>query len=215
MYQKWGKRIIDIVLAILALIALTPLFMILIFLSAIFHKGKIWFVQKRIGRNEKTFTLIKFRTMYKPGFVKGQKFIDPVTHQQLLITPWGKFLRSFSLDEIPQFFNVIRGDLSWVGPRPLLPEYLPFYTQLERQRHLVKPGLTGLAQVNGKNDTTWSERLALDCEYVNKTSFKLDLIICFRTFMQFFEAQKHAMEISLADERKQYSGPDTGSYLNG
>lgn len=153
---------------------LIPFLAIMIRLSFDFGK-EIFFVQKRVGKNEKTFSLIKFRTM--KGYFDGD-----IAKDDDRTTPFGEFLRKFSLDELPQIINIFKGEMSWVGPRPLLVEYLPHYSPEEKKRHLVKPGISGWAQVNGRNAINWDKRLALDVEYVKKQSFFFDLKILMLTF---------------------------------
>ena len=143
-------------------------------------KGNPFFTQDRPGKDEKIFKLIKFRTMTCETDENGQLLPDDVR-----LTKYGKLLRSTSLDELPEFFNILKGDMSFVGPRPLLVEYLPYYTEEERCRHNVRPGLTGLAQVNGRNNIgSWEERFAYDIEYVNKLSLINDIKILFKTVMK-------------------------------
>ena len=167
------KRFLDILFSSFAIFLLLPAFLFLPVLIFIFLGRPIFFIQKRPGLKNKTFKIIKFRTMKIPS---DSEFTD---FQR--ITNFGKFLRSYSLDEIPEFFNVLRGDMSIVGPRPLLEEYLELYSQEQRKRHDVLPGITGWAQINGRNNISWEEKLELDIWYVeNKTTF-LDLKIIFLT----------------------------------
>jgi sugar transferase EpsL len=174
-YQR-VKRIADECVAGLALVAFVPL-MLVISLAIWMCMGRpILFTQKRPGLHERTFVCLKFRTMNYARDRSGQLLPDEVR-----LTPLGKLLRCASLDELPQLWNILCGDLSFVGPRPLLEDYLPFYTAMERRRHLVRPGLTGWAQINGRNRLSFDERLALDVWYVDNVDWKLDLRIMFRT----------------------------------
>lgn len=176
MYAKYFKRFFDVVLSLCALIVLSPVLLVLIVLGAINMKGNPFFTQLRPGKNEKIFKLIKFRTMTNQKDKDGNLLPDDKR-----LTKYGKFLRSTSLDELPEIINILKGDMSIVGPRPLLVEYLPYYTNKERHRHDVRPGLTGWAQVNGRNSVEWSKRFALDVEYVNNISIGLDIKILFMT----------------------------------
>ena len=176
MYAKLFKRVIDLILSLCALIVLSPLYLILIILGAIFMKGNPFFVQRRPGKNERIISLIKFRTMTNERNDKGELLPD-----EKRLVPYGKFLRFTSLDELPSFLNIFVGDLAIIGPRPLLIEYLPWYTETERHRHDVRPGLTGWAQVHGRNSVDWDTRFALDVEYVNNLTFLLDVKIFFAT----------------------------------
>lgn len=176
MYAKLFKRVIDLILSLCALIVLSPLYLILIILGAIFMKGNPFFVQRRPGKNERIISLIKFRTMTNERNDKGELLPD-----EKRLVPYGKFLRFTSLDELPSILNIFVGDLAIIGPRPLLIEYLPWYTETERHRHDVRPGLTGWAQVHGRNSVDWDTRFALDVEYVNNLTFLLDVKIFFAT----------------------------------
>ena len=176
MYAKLFKRVIDLILSLCALIVLSPLYLILIILGAIFMKGNPFFVQRRPGKNERIISLIKFRTMTNERNDKGELLPD-----EKRLVPYGKFLRFTSLDELPSILNIFVGDLAIIGPRPLLIEYLPWYTETERRRHDVRPGLTGWAQVHGRNSVDWDTRFALDVEYVNNLTFLLDVKIFFAT----------------------------------
>jgi len=179
MYAKYLKRVLDFVLSLLALIVLFPVLLILTVLGAIKMKGNPFFTQKRPGKNEKIFNLIKFRSMTCEKDAQGNLLPDD---QRL--TRYGRILRSTSLDELPELINILIGDMSIVGPRPLLVEYLPYYTEAEQHRHDVRPGLTGWAQVNGRNAIDWDTKLAYDVEYVHKYSFVLDMKINFMTVMK-------------------------------
>lgn len=176
MYQKYIKRLLDIILSLIAIIITLPIFLITGILVLIFLGKPAIFRQKRPGKKEKIFTMYKFRTMSNKKDKDGNLLPD-----ELRLTKLGKFLRKTSLDEIPEFINILKGDMSFVGPRPLVPQYLPYYTSVERKRHSIKPGLTGLAQINGRNNLNWDERFKLDIEYVEKISFLADMKIVLMT----------------------------------
>lgn len=176
MYAKYIKRVFDFVLSLMALIVLSPLLVILIILGAVFMRGNPFFTQARPGKNEKIFKLIKFRTMDNRKDKDGKLLPDDVR-----LNKYGRILRSTSLDELPELINILIGDMSIVGPRPLVPQYLPYYTEEEKHRHDVRPGLSGLAQVNGRNGLQWERRFAYDLEYVRNITFLGDLRIIFLT----------------------------------
>jgi len=177
MYKNIFKSIIDFTLSFLGFIIISPIFLLLWIWLSIANKGAgAFFFQERPGKDEKIFKVIKFKTMNDRKDASGNLLPDA---QRL--TKVGKFVRSTSLDEIPQLLNVIKGDMSLIGPRPLLVKYLPYYTVRERKRHTVRPGITGWAQVNGRNTINWDERLELDVEYVENLSFKLDCVILIKT----------------------------------
>lgn len=176
MYAKFFKRFFDFVLSLMALLILSPVLLVLTVLGAVIMGGNPFFTQARPGRNEKIFKLIKFRTMTNKKDAEGKLLPDD---QRL--TKYGRILRATSLDELPELLNILLGQMSIVGPRPLLPAYLPYYTERERHRHDVRPGLTGLAQVNGRNAIAWDDRLAYDVEYVENISLATDLKILFLT----------------------------------
>lgn len=177
MYVGFFKRIIDFLLSLTAILILLPLLAVLTAVGALTMKGNPFFTQKRPGKHGKIFLLIKFRTM---SFARdGQGNLLP---DDLRVNGYGRFLRSTSLDELPELFNILVGDMAIVGPRPLLVDYLPYYTEEESHRHDVRPGLTGLAQVNGRNAiSSWEERFAYDLDYVRRCSFGLDVSIIFKT----------------------------------
>lgn len=177
MYAKYWKRILDFTLSLAALIVLSPVLLVLTILGAIKMRGNPFFTQLRPGKDEKIFKLIKFRSMTCEKDADGNLLPD-----EQRLTRYGKLLRSTSMDELPELINILKGDMSIVGPRPLLVSYLPYYTEEERHRHDVRPGLTGLAQVNGRNFVAWDERLAFDCQYIHNISFMNDLKILFKTF---------------------------------
>ncbi len=178
------KRTIDLVLSLTGLIFLSPIIVIFTILLAIVNKGKPFFVQKRPGKNEKNFSIIKFKTMNDANDEGGNLLSD-----KKRLTKIGKFVRKTSIDELPQLINVVKGDMSLIGPRPLLPEYLILYNEEQRKRHNVKPGITGWAQVNGRNAISWEEKFQLDVWYVNNLSFLLDLLIIFRTIKKVFVSE--------------------------
>ena len=176
MYRKYVKRFLDIILAIIAIVITLPIFLLTGILVLIFLGKPAIFRQKRPGKDEKIFTMYKFRTMTKGKNHNGEMLPD-----ELRLTKFGKFLRKTSLDEIPEFINILKGDMSFVGPRPLLIEYLPYYKKEEHHRHDVRPGLTGLAQVSGRNLLDWKSKFSKDVEYVNNVSFINDVKIIFKT----------------------------------
>ena len=173
-YEKYLKRPLDLLCGLAAVIVFSWLYVILAILGAIFMRGNPFFIQSRPGKDEKIFKLIKFRTMDNRRDSQGNLLPDDVR-----LNSYGRFLRKTSLDELPEAFNIIKGDMSVIGPRPLLVQYLPLYSEEQRHRHDVRPGLSGYAQVNGRNSISWSRRFELDCEYVRKITFLGDLkIIC-------------------------------------
>lgn len=194
-YRKYIKRPMDFILALIALIVLFPLLIIIAILVKINLGSPVIFKQQRPGLNEKIFTLYKFRTMADIRDKNGKLLPD---NQRL--TRFGKFLRSTSLDELPELYNILKGDMSFVGPRPLLVEYLPLYNQLQRRRHEVRPGLTGLAQVNGRNAISWDQKFELDVEYVDNVSFIGDLKIIILTFKKVLTREGISSENSVTME---------------
>jgi len=184
MYARYIKRVLDFILSLLALIFLSPLLLI-IYILVIIKLGKpAIFKQQRPGKDEKIFTLYKFRTMTDEKDENGNLLPD-----ELRLTKFGKFLRSTSLDELPELINIIKGDMAIVGPRPLLVEYLDYYTEEEKHRHDVRPGLTGQAQVNGRNAITWEEKFKQDIEYVQNVSFMSDFKIVLKTILKVFKRE--------------------------
>lgn len=206
MYRKYIKRLLDIVLSLLALILLLPVMAIVAILVRVKLGSPVIFKQKRPGKNEKIFTLYKFRTMTDQKDENGQLLPDEVR-----LTRFGKFLRATSLDELPELINIIKGDMSIVGPRPLLVEYLPRYNEEQRRRHEVRPGLTGYAQVNGRNAISWEEKFAYDVKYVEHVTFMGDLGIILKTIRQVLIRQginsetAATMEIFQGNEQKRQS----------
>ena len=176
MYKNFFKRCIDLIVALVAIIILFPIFLLTLLLLTIANQGKPFFFQARPGRDEKIFKIIKFKTMNDRKDAQGNLLSDAER-----LTSVGSFVRKTSLDEIPQLLNIIKGDMSLIGPRPLLIQYLPYYTKRERLRHSVRPGITGLAQVNGRNNLMWDDRLEMDVKYVETLSFKNDVQIFLKT----------------------------------
>ena len=176
MYSNGFKRLGDFLFSLGLLLLLSPVFILVWILLLIANNGKAFFFQSRPGRNEKIFNIIKFKTMNDARDAENNLLPDSVR-----LTPIGKFVRRTSLDEIPQLINVLKGDMSLIGPRPLLIRYLPYYTEKEKRRHDVRPGITGLAQVSGRNILNWDDRLGLDVQYVENISLGLDLKIFFQT----------------------------------
>lgn len=190
------KRLLDILLSLIAVICLLPIYLIISMLI-IFKLGRpIFFTQERIGQNNKVLKMIKFRTMLNTTDENGVLLSD-----EERLTYFGKFLRSSSLDELPEFFNVLKGDMSIVGPRPLLVDYLPLYNESQIRRHEVRPGITGWAQVNGRNSISWTERLQLDVWYVDNWSIWLDIRIFVITIVKVFKRDGINQEGSATMER--------------
>lgn len=179
MYKRFIKRLLDITISLCFIIILLPLFIVLAVLIGVKLGRPVIFKQKRPGLNEKIFTLYKFRTMNNKTDEKGNLLPD-----SMRITKLGKIIRAMSLDELPELFNIIKGDMSIIGPRPLLIRYLPYYSDTEKLRHSVRPGLSGLAQINGRNNLDWDKRLELDVIYVNNISFLYDIKILFLTIIK-------------------------------
>lgn len=176
MYARFFKRILDFILSLCALLVLSPVLLVLMILGSIFMKGNPFFTQLRPGKDEKIFRLIKFRTMTNQKDKDGNLLPDNVR-----LTKYGKFLRSSSLDELPEVINILVGDMSIVGPRPLLVRYLPRYNEVQKHRHDVRPGLTGYAQANGRNAVTWEDKFKMDVWYTRNISLKLDVKIILDT----------------------------------
>jgi lipopolysaccharide/colanic/teichoic acid biosynthesis glycosyltransferase len=179
MYARFFKRPLDFFCALAAILCLSPVLVVLTVLGFIKMKGNPFFTQPRPGLNEKIFKLIKFRTMTNEKDANGNLLPDDVR-----LNAYGKFLRSTSLDELPELFNILKGDMAVIGPRPLLVEYLPRYNSEQKHRHDVRPGLSGLAQVNGRNAITWEQKFKYDVEYVKNVTFLGDAKIIFTTLMK-------------------------------
>ncbi|MDR6733821.1 sugar transferase [Sphingobacterium sp. 2149] len=184
MYKLFLKRLIDFIVAFLALLILSPVFMIVTIGLYFANDGKPFFFQSRPGLNEKIFKIIKFKTMNDKKDADGNLLPDADR-----LTPIGAFVRKTSLDEIPQLINVLKGDMAIIGPRPLLIQYLPLYNAVQRRRHEVRPGITGWAQINGRNAISWSRKFELDIWYVDHVSFKTDLKVFFLTFKKVFKSE--------------------------
>ena len=184
MYRKWIKRLLDIVISGAGLVILSPLLLILWILVRSKLGFPVLFTQERPGRKEKIFKLYKFRTMTDARDENGNLLPDEVR-----LTAFGKMLRSTSLDELPELFNILKGDMSLIGPRPLLVKYLPLYNEEQKHRHDVRPGLTGLAQVNGRNAISWEKKFEYDVEYVRNLSFLLDCRILLQTVKAVFKRE--------------------------
>ncbi len=189
MYVGFFKRFFDFLLSLLALIVLSPILLILTVGGAIVMKGNPFFTQLRPGKNEKIFRLIKFRTMTCEKDADGNLLPD-----EKRMTKYGKFLRSTSLDELPELLNILVGDMSIVGPRPLLVQYLPLYNAEQKRRHEVRPGLSGLAQINGRNSLTWEQKFADDVKYVDNITFWGDVKIILITVLKVFKREGISQE---------------------
>lgn len=219
MYAKFFKRFLDIVISLTALIVLSPVLLILTIAGAIAMRGNPFFVQMRPGKidkrtgKERIFPLIKFRTMSNKKGSDGKLLPDSER-----INAYGKALRAGSLDELPELVNIALGHLSCIGPRPLLPEYLPWYTEEERHRHDIRPGLTGLAQVSGRNTVSWEKRFELDIEYRNNLTFPNDVKIIIRTVKAVFShdsIELNALENFDEYRKKQLQNSDTDTVVGG
>ena len=196
MYKSYIKRIIDLFLAGIGLLIISPVFLLLWLLLAVANRGAgAFFTQPRPGRDEKIFRVVKFKTMTDERDAEGNLLPDA---QRL--TKIGKFVRSTSLDEIPQLLNVIKGDMSLIGPRPLLVQYLPLYNEKQKRRHEVRPGITGWAQVNGRNAISWEEKFELDVWYVENVSFILDIKILLKTIYNVFKREGISSDTSATME---------------
>lgn len=196
MYKIFFKRIIDFALSLLGFIIISPIFLLLWIWLSIANRGAgAFFSQERPGKNEKIFRVIKFKTMNDQRDASGKLLPDA---QRL--TKVGKFVRSTSLDEIPQLLNVIKGDMSLIGPRPLLVQYLPLYNDMQRRRHEVRPGITGWAQVNGRNAISWHQKFEYDVWYVDNVSLSLDIKILLNTIQKVFKREGISSDTSATME---------------
>ena len=207
MYKKYIKRLLDILFSLLVLVAFWWIFLIIAILVRVKLGSPVIFKQQRPGKDEKIFELRKFRTMTDARDENGKLLPDAVR-----LTKFGQLLRSLSLDELPEAWNIIKGDMSIVGPRPLTVSYLPYYTDKEKHRHDVRPGLTGLAQVNGRNSISWEDKFKYDLEYVENISFKNDMKILFLTVKKVLVregiGQGEQRPKNLYDERKDWLDAD-------
>ena len=194
-YARFIKRILDFLLSLCAIIVLSPVLLVLCILVRTKLGSPIFFKQERPGRNEKIFTLCKFRTMTDERDENGNLLPDNVR-----LTKFGKFLRATSLDELPELLNILKGDMSIIGPRPLLVSYLPYYSEREKLRHSVRPGLTGLAQVSGRNFIDWDKRMEKDVEYVENLSFAMDVKVLWMTVQTVLGHQDEVAEDTNAVE---------------
>lgn len=207
MYAKYIKRPMDFFLSLCAILVLSPIMVVLTVVGVFAMKGNPFFTQLRPGKNEKIFKLIKFRTMTCETDTEGKPLPD-----ERRLTKYGKFLRSTSLDELPELFNILKGDMSIVGPRPLLVKYLPLYNDYQRHRHDVRPGLTGLAQINGRNLVLWEQRFELDVQYVRKITFLGDCKILFLTIATVLKSEGISSETAVTME--EFCGSNTKGELN-
>lgn len=201
MYADIVKPTLDKVSALIILLVTSPLFLLAVVLLLISNRGKIWFAQPRPGKGGKVFKVVKFRTMNDARNEKGELLPD-----EARLTCVGNIIRKTSLDELPQLFNVLKGDMSIVGPRPLLMEYLPLYNEEQKRRHEVKPGITGWAQVNGRNAISWTQKFAFDVWYVDHQSFWLDIKILFLTVAKVFKAEGISSATSVTMEKFKGNG---------
>ncbi len=195
MIYKYIKRILDIISSLLAIIILSPLLGMLAVIGAFEMKGNPFFTQERPGKDEKIFKLVKFRTMTNEKDKNGNLLSDADR-----LTRYGKFLRNTSLDELPELFNILKGDMSVIGPRPLLVKYLPRYNEHQHRRHEVRPGLSGWAQVNGRNAISWEDKFNYDVEYVDNYSIVMDIKILFMTILNVLKREGISSETSATME---------------
>jgi len=203
MYRQFFKRFLDFTFAVVGIVILSPLFLLITLLLTIANADNPFFTQTRPGKDARLFKVIKFKTMNEKKDAAGNQLPDAMR-----ITPVGKFIRKTSLDEIPQLINVLKGDMSLIGPRPLLIEYLPRYSHEQARRHKVKPGITGWAQVNGRNAISWEQKFKYDVYYVDHCSFLLDVKILFMTVVKVFQSAginqpgQATMELFLGNKNK-------------
>ncbi len=196
MYRAFFKRFIDLVISLVLLIATLPFTLLAALMLAFVNQGKVFFIQQRPGLHGKPFRIIKFKTMNDRRDAYGQLLPDAVR-----LTSIGRFIRKTSIDELPQLLNVLKGDISLIGPRPLLMEYLPLYSPEQARRHDVRPGITGWAQVNGRNLLSWEKKFAYDVYYVNHLSFGLDVRIFFLTILKILQGSGISAENSATMEK--------------
>ena len=195
MYRNFLKRIFDFLLSLIAILLLSPILLILIIVGIVKMGGNPFFTQERPGRGGKVFKLIKFKSMNNKRDENGELLPD-----ELRLTPYGRFIRNTSLDELPELINILKGDMAIVGPRPLLVRYLTRYNAVQARRHEVRPGLTGLAQVNGRNAISWDEKFRYDVEYVDKVSLLLDIKIILKTALKVVKKDGISSETSATME---------------
>ena len=195
-YVRFVKPVIDFLVALIMFTLLSPLFLVVTILLAVANAGKPFFFQRRPGQHGKIFKVIKYKTMNDRRDKNGELLPDAVR-----LTPIGRWVRKTSVDEVPQLLNVLKGDMSIIGPRPLLEEYLPLYDETQRHRHDVRPGITGWAQVNGRNAISWQQKFAYDVWYVNNVSFALDLKILLMTFRNVAKSEGISSETSATMEK--------------
>ncbi|MCB9211122.1 MAG: sugar transferase [Ignavibacteriales bacterium] len=196
MYSSYLKPLLDFLISLILILISFPIILIIAILSFINNGGKVFFIQKRPGKNEQIFSLYKFKTMNDKKDNNGNLLPD-----EKRLTKIGKIIRKFSLDELLQFINVLKGDMSLIGPRPLLIEYLPLYNEHQKKRHNVKPGITGWAQVNGRNAISWEDKFNLDVWYVENVSFILDIKIFIMTIMKIFKSDGISSSTSATMEK--------------
>lgn len=196
MYRNFFKRILDFICSLIGFIILLPIFLFLTIFLTIANNGKPFFFQQRPGKNNKIFEVVKFRTMNDKKDAQGNLLSDKDR-----LTSLGRFIRKTSLDEIPQLINVIKGDMSLVGPRPLLLEYLPLYDEKQIRRHEVRPGITGWAQINGRNAISWKDKFELDVWYVDNISISLDIRILLLTILKVFKSEGISSDTSITMEK--------------
>lgn len=196
MYRNFFKRILDFICSLIGFIILLPIFLFLTIFLTIANNGKPFFFQQRPGKNNKIFEVVKFRTMNDKKDAQGNLLSDKDR-----LTSLGRFIRKTSLDEIPQLINVIKGDMSLVGPRPLLLEYLPLYNEEQIRRHEVRPGITGWAQINGRNAISWKDKFELDVWYIDNISISLDIRILLQTILKVFKSEGISSDTSLTMEK--------------
>ena len=201
MYRHFFKRFFDFVLSLIAIIILSPVYIIVAILVRVKLGSPVIFTQERPGKDEKIFKMYKFRSMTSETDEEGNLLPDEVR-----LTSFGKKLRSTSLDELPELFNILKGDMSIVGPRPLLVKYLPLYNDFQKHRHDVKPGLTGWAQVNGRNAISWEDKFRLDVEYTEKCSFFMDLKVFFKTISSVLKKEGISSDTSATMEEFKGNG---------
>ena len=201
-YARYIKRPMDFILSLCAIIVLSPILLMLTVIGAIVMKGNPFFFQERPGKNEKIFKLIKFRSMDNRKDENGRLLPDEVR-----LNGYGKFLRSTSLDELPELINILKGDMSIVGPRPLLVKYLPLYSKKQRHRHDVRPGITGLAQISGRNTLSWEDRFEIDLQYVRRISFLEDIEIILRTVKKVIV--REGISSATSETMEEFMGADT------